>query len=76
MTDVDTSGNTTLAKFPPSTTAFNCTAFSSTETQEPGDYIVVTVTHIFHPLFKGFSVVNLLGGSVVTISQTVYTRLE
>jgi hypothetical protein len=76
VTDVDPSGNASPAKFPPSTTAFNCTAFGSTETQEPGDYIVVTEAHTFHPLFKGFSVVNLLGGPTVTISQTVYTRLE
>jgi Flp pilus assembly protein TadG len=78
VTDVDNSGsgNSSPATFPPSTTPFDCTAFSSTETQEPGDYIVVTISHTFHPLFKGFSVVNLLGGSVVTINQTVYTRLE
>jgi hypothetical protein len=71
VVDVDTSGNSSPATFPAAGT-FDCPS----STIEPGDYIVVNVAHTFHPLFKGFSVVNLLGGPTVTITQTVYTRLE
>ena len=67
--DVDTSGNDTAATFP---ATFTC----GTSTNEPGDYIVATFSYTFKPLFKGFSVVNLLGGNSVTITQTAYTRLE
>ena len=71
VVDVDTSGNTSPATFPAPGT-FNCPS----STTEPGDYIVVNVTYAFKPLFKGFSVVSLLGGNNVTITQTAYTRLE
>jgi Flp pilus assembly protein TadG len=73
VTDVDTSGNDTAAVFP---TSGNCSGVTTGSTVEPGDYVFVTVKHTFHPLFKGFSVVNLLGGGTVTITQTDYTRLE
>jgi hypothetical protein len=71
VVDVDKSGNSSPATFPAPGT-FNCPS----STTEPGDYIVVNVTYAFKPLFKGFSVVNLLGGNNVTITQTAYTRLE
>jgi hypothetical protein len=73
VTDVDTSGNDTAATFP---SPANCSSINPGSTVEPGDYVFITVKHTFHPLFKGFSVVNLLGGSNVTITQTVYTRIE
>jgi len=73
VTDVDTAGNDTAATFP---SPANCSTINPGSTVEPGDYVFLTVQHTFHPLFKGFSVVNLLGGSAVTITQTDYTRLE
>jgi hypothetical protein len=73
VTDVDTGGADTVAKMP---SPPDCTSIVASSTMEPGDYVFVTVTHKFHPLFKGLSIVNLLGGSTVTITQTDYTRLE
>jgi hypothetical protein len=73
VTDVDTSGNDTAAKYP---SPFNCSTLVTGSTEEPGDYIVVTVQYAFKPVFQGFSVVNLLGGQTVTITQSDYTRLE
>jgi hypothetical protein len=54
----------------------NCSSVNAGSTIEPGDYVFVTVTYKFKPLFKGFSVVSLLGGANVTITQKAYTRLE
>jgi hypothetical protein len=73
VTDVDTAGTDTIAALP---SPDDCHTVNAGSTIEPGDYVFVTVTHKFHPLFKGLSIVNLLGGSTVTITQTDYTRLE
>lgn len=73
VTDVDTAGTDTVATMP---SPANCSSINAGSTAEPGDYVFITIQHKFHPLFKGLSVVNLLGGSAVTITQTVYTRLE
>jgi Flp pilus assembly protein TadG len=72
VTDVDAAGTDTTPTQP---SPFNCVS-TNTSTAEPGDYIVVTVSYTFKPLFKGFSVVNLMGGQNVNINQTAYTRLE
>ena len=73
VTDIDTGGTDTVATMP---TPADCTSVNAGDTAEPGDYVFVTVSYTFKPLFKGFSVVNLLGGNPVTITQTSYTRLE
>ncbi len=73
VTDVDTSGNDTVAKLP---SPADCHTVVAGSTTEPGDYISVTVHYTYHPIFKGFSVVTLLGGNNAVISQTAQTRIE
>lgn len=51
---------------------FTCSGVVSGSTSSPGDYISVTVTHSFQPIFVGISVANLLS---TEIHRTVWMRL-
>jgi Flp pilus assembly protein TadG len=51
---------------------FTCSGVVSGSTSIPGDYITVTVTHNFTPIFVGISVANLLSAQ---IHRTVWMRL-
>ena len=50
-----------------------CSGVIAGSTTPPGDYISVTVTYTFHPLFGSVSVASLLG---TTISKTQWLRLD
>ena len=67
--DVSSSGNSTFPSGEPAT----CSGTIKGSTAAPGDYITVTVTYTFKPLFGGVSVASLLGS---TITQTATTRLQ
>jgi Flp pilus assembly protein TadG len=69
--DVNTSGSDTAAAGPAT-----CSSVVTGSTNTPGDYITVTVTYTYHPVFKGLSVLSLLGGSNPVITRTAYTRLN
>jgi Flp pilus assembly protein TadG len=52
---------------------FTCASVVSGSTTLPSEYIIVNVSRSYSPLFKGVSVVSLLGG---TITASSWTRLN
>ncbi len=50
----------------------DCTGVNANNTGNPGDYLAVTVTYTYAPLFRGVSVANLFGGA---ITHTSWIRL-
>jgi hypothetical protein len=69
--DVQTSGGDTAATGPA-----NCSSVVAGSTTQPGDYISLTVTYTYHPVFKGLSVLSVLGGSTPVITRSAWTRLN
>ena len=59
--------SSTITSFPA-----DCTSVNAKNTGNPGDYLAVTVTYTYAPLFRGVSVANLFGGA---ITQTSWIRL-
>jgi Flp pilus assembly protein TadG len=59
------------AASPPS--PFNCTAAGNTTDPTPGDYIRVTASYSYAPVFTGVSVASLL---TTPITDTVWMRLQ
>lgn len=63
-------GGTGTAPTAPS--PFNCSSVRSGSTDQPGDYLAVTVTYNYTTLFSGISVANLLA---TEIRRTAWMRL-
>jgi hypothetical protein len=69
---VQTSGGDTAPSGVPAT----CASVVAGSTAAPGDYITITVTYTYHPVFKGLSVLSVLGGSTPVITRTAWSRLN
>lgn len=69
---VNGSGALQLVATPPSTPPANCSSVGGSATAKPGDYVSVTVTYPYDPLFDGIS----LGAAMTTpIVRTATMRL-
>ena len=51
----------------------NCSAVSGALTSKPGDYVAVTATYTYSPVFPAVSAASLLG---TTITSTAWLRLQ
>jgi len=69
LTQTGTAGSTTAA---PSYSG-NCSAVLTGNTQTPGEYVQVTVTYTFTPMFQGVTVASLLPSAV---SRQAWLRLD
>lgn len=55
------------------TAPINCSAVAGALTSKPGDYVAVTATYTYSPVFPAVSVASLLG---TTITSTAWMRLQ
>jgi Flp pilus assembly protein TadG len=65
-------GTTGTIASPLTTTVPNCKSVTATNTGNAGDYIQVTTSYTYTPIFSGLSIASLLGS---TITQTAWMRL-
>lgn len=61
-----------VGTFPTKPSPDNCAAAGGLSTDTPGDYLIVTASYTYTPVFSGVSVVDLLGS---TITRKVWMRL-
>ena len=56
----------------PDINSIDCMGVNGNNSNTPGDYLAVTVTYTYTPLFKGVSAVAMLGS---TVTQTSWIRV-
>lgn len=61
-----------VGTFPAKPSPDNCASVGGSSTDTPGDYILVTASYTYAPVFSGVSVTSLLAS---TITRTVWMRL-